>query len=98
MTWNKDQEKRKWYDTEAGDFLNQSELVLSRTHNAVMRHFIYQSGPFPERVGDPTWSMKGTIKELELIARDELPIAGLGELGRENLQEVLKRYREKDDS
>jgi len=97
MTWNRDQEERKWYDTEAGDFLHENEVVFERTHNAIRRYFVNQSGLFPKRVGDPTWFMKGTIKELELIARDKLPIAGLGKLGRENLQEALNNHREKNN-
>jgi len=86
MTRAFEQEKRKWFDTEVGEFLRKSD-IKERTRNAIMRHFIHQYNPYSRNMYP--WKMKGTIKELKLIAEDELPIAGLGDKGREDLQKVL---------
>lgn len=86
MTWTIEQEKQKWLDTKAGEFLKKSD-IQERMYNAIMRHFIFQYNPHSGSIYP--WKMKGTIKELELIAKGELPIAGIGDKSRKDLQEVL---------
>lgn len=89
MTWNYKQEEQKWLKTEAGRFLKDNQIIILRVHNIIMRYFIFQSNLYPSAGRHPVWFMNGTIEELELIARDERPINGIGDLGRKNLQEVL---------
>lgn len=87
MTWNYEQERRNWYETEAGQLLERSQAVQSRTRNAIMRHYIFQYNPYTSHMY--RWKMVGDIGELELIAEDKRLIAGIGVKGKENLQEVL---------
>ncbi len=86
MTWSREQKKRDWLDSEAGEFLRNSD-VQSRTRNAITRHFINQYNPDSNIVYP--WIILGQIWELEEIAKGELPIAGIGKVGQRDLQKVL---------
>jgi len=89
MTWDYEQEKQKWLKTEAGRLLKDNQIIILRVYNIIMRYFIFQSNSYSSIGRHPIWFMDGTIEELELIARDERPINGIGDLGRKNLQEIL---------
>ena len=95
QNWSFKQVTQDWYDTEAGQFFKESELSGLRICNAIMRHFIFQHNPHTGYMY--TWKMEGTIEELELIANSERPIAGVGDGGRKDLQEVLNEMERNGD-
>ncbi len=90
MTWNYKQQEDAWLETEMGKFLKEAlvtEVIVPRTYNAIRRHFIFQSHTYNSSMYH--WKIEGKIKELELIASEERPVAGIGVAGAKNLQGAL---------